>query len=308
MSKRVTVLMGGFSAEREVSLRSGAAAAAALEKAGYAVATIDVRRDARTLIAGIEASKPAVVFNALHGRFGEDGRVQGLLDIMGIPYTHSGMMASALAMDKPMAKRLFADAGIPVPDGKIVTRAEAEAGDVLPRPYVLKPLNEGSSVGVHIVKQGDNAQPLGGADWSFGEAVLAERFIPGREITVAVMGDRALGATEITSDRGFYDYTAKYAPGGSRHLVPAPLPKDDYAEALRLSLLAHQSLGCRGVTRADLRYDDTRKGEPGRFYLLEVNTQPGMTDTSLVPELAAHAGISFPDLVTWMVENARCDA
>lgn len=308
MSKRVTVLMGGFSAEREVSLRSGAAATAALEKAGYAVATLDVRREARTLVAGIEATKPAVVFNALHGRFGEDGRVQGLLDIMGIPYTHSGMLASALAMDKPVAKRLFADAGIPVPEGRVVTRVEASAADVLPRPYVLKPLNEGSSVGVHVVKQGDNADPLGGSEWTFGDQVLAERFIPGREITVAVMGDRALGVTEITSDRGFYDYTAKYAPGGSRHLVPAPLPPDIYAEAQRLAVLAHDTLGCRGVSRADLRYDDTRPGEPGRLYVLEVNTQPGMTDTSLVPELAAHAGISFPELVTWMVENARCDA
>jgi len=308
MSKRVTVLMGGFSAEREVSLRSGAAAAAALEKAGYAVSAIDVKRDVRALVAGIEATKPAVVFNALHGRFGEDGRIQGMLDIMGIPYTHSGMLASALAMDKPAAKRLYADAGIPVPEGRVVARAEAVQGDVLPRPYVLKPINEGSSVGVFIVKQGDNANPLAGSEWRYGETVLAERFIPGREITVAVMGDRALGATEITSDRGFYDYTAKYAPGGSRHLVPAPLPEDAYAEALRLSLLAHRTLGCRGVTRADLRYDDTRRGEPGRFYLLEINTQPGMTDVSLVPELAAHAGIGFPELVTWMVENARCDA
>jgi D-alanine-D-alanine ligase len=306
MAKRVTVLMGGFSAEREVSLRSGAAAAAALGKAGYAVAPIDVQRDAGGMIAGIESTKPAVVFNALHGRFGEDGRVQGMLDIMGIPYTHSGMLASALAMDKPVAKRLFADAGIPVPEGRVVTRAEASAGDVLPRPFVLKPVNEGSSVGVHIVYAGDNANPLG--EWSFGDQVLAERFVPGREITVAVMGDRALGVTEITSDRGFYDYTAKYAAGGSRHLLPAPLPKSAYDEAMRLSLLAHRTLGCRGVTRADLRYDDTRPGEPGRFYLLEINTQPGMTDTSLVPELAAHAGISFPELVTWMVENARCDA
>lgn len=307
MSKRVTVLMGGFSAEREVSLRSGAAAAAALEKAGYAVATIDVRRELRTLIAGLLATKPAVVFNALHGRFGEDGRIQGLLDIMQIPYTHSGMLASALAMDKPTAKRLFAAAGIPVPDGRVASRAEAAAGDVLPRPYVLKPLNEGSSVGVHIVRQGDNANPLAGDDWPFGEEVLAERFIPGREITVAVMGDRALGVTEITSDRGFYDYTAKYAPGGSRHLVPAPLADWEREEAQRLAILAHNALGCRGVTRADLRYDDTAPGRPGSFYLLEINTQPGLTDTSLVPEQAAHAGVSFPDLVSWMVENARCD-
>ncbi len=307
MSKRVVVLMGGFSAEREVSLNSGTAVAAALEAAGYAVATIDVRRDLRTLIAGLEATKPWVVFNALHGRFGEDGSIQGILDIMKIPYTHSGVLASSMAMDKPTARKMFASVGIPVAEGRVVHKSEVLAGDVLPRPYVLKPLNEGSSVGVHIVSEGGNAAPLGAEDWPFGEFVLAERFIPGREITVAVMGDRALGATEITSDRGFYDYTAKYTPGGSRHLVPAPLPPAVYEEALALGLKAHQSLGCRGLTRTDLRYDDTQPGQPGRLVALEINTQPGMTATSLVPELAAHAGIGFPELVTWMVENAQCD-
>lgn len=307
MSKRVVVLMGGFSSEREVSLASGAACAAALETAGYAVATIDVRRDLQTLVAGLEAAQPWAVFNALHGRYGEDGRVQSILDLMKIPYTHSGVLASALAMDKPAAKKVFAAAGIPVAEGRIVSKAEVLAGDVLPRPYVLKPLNEGSSVGVHIVKEGSNANPFAEEDWSFGDTVLAERFIPGREITVAVMGDRALGATEITSDRGFYDYEAKYAPGGSRHLVPAPLPPQAYDDALILALKAHQALGCRGVSRADLRYDDTQPDQPGRFYMLEVNTQPGMTQTSLVPELAAYAGMSFAELVTWMVENAKCD-
>jgi D-alanine-D-alanine ligase len=308
VSERIAVLMGGFSAEREVSLASGAAVAAALEVAGYAVATIDVRRDLMTLIGGLEAVAPKVVFNALHGRFGEDGRIQGVLDIMKLPYTHSGVLASALAMDKPAAKRVFAAVGIPVAEGRVVPRLEILKGDVLARPYVLKPLNEGSSVGVRIVRQGDNSDPFGEEDWPFGEQVLAESFIPGREITVAVMGDRALGATEITSDRGFYDYTAKYAPGGSRHLVPAPLPADAYQEALALALKAHQALGCRGVSRADLRYDDTEPGRPGRLVMLEVNTQPGMTPTSLVPELAAHAGLSFGQLVTWMVENAECDA
>lgn len=308
MSKRVVVLMGGFSAERAVSLASGAAVAAALETAGYAVATIDVRRDLQTLIAGIEMAAPVVVFNALHGRFGEDGRIQGVLDMMKIPYTHSGVLASALAMDKPAAKRIFAAAGIPVAEGRVVPKAEVLAGDVLPRPYVLKPLNEGSSVGVHIVHEGTNWTGFGPEEWPFGDYVLAERFIPGREITVAVMGDRALGATEISSDRGFYDYTAKYSPGGSRHLVPAPLPPQAYDDALILALKAHQALGCRGVSRADLRYDDTQEGQPGRFVMLEVNTQPGMTTTSLVPELAAFAGISFAELVTWMVENAKCDA
>jgi len=308
MNERIAVLMGGFSAEREVSLASGAAVAAALEGAGYAVATIDVRRDLMTLIGGLEAVAPKVVFNALHGRFGEDGRIQGVLDIMKLPYTHSGVLASALAMDKPAAKRVFAAVGIPVAEGRVVPRLEVLQGDVLARPYVLKPLNEGSSVGVRIVRQGDNSNPFGEEDWPFGDQVLAESFIPGREITVAVMGDRALGATEITSDRGFYDYTAKYAAGGSRHLVPAPLPADAYQEALALALKAHQALGCRGVSRADLRYDDTEPGRAGRFVMLEVNTQPGMTPTSLVPELAAHAGLSFGQLVTWMVENAECDA
>lgn len=307
MSKRVAVLMGGFSVEREVSLKSGAAAAAALERAGYAVATMDVRRDARILVAGLEAIQPDVVFNALHGRYGEDGAVQGVLDIMKLPYTHSGLLASALAMNKPAAKALFAAAGIPVAESRVVHKNEILKGDVMARPYVLKPLNEGSSVGVHIVREGDNARPLNENDWPFGEWVMAERFIPGREVTVAVMGDRPLGVTEIVSDRDFYDYTAKYSTGGSRHLVPAPLPEADFAEAQRLALLAHQCLGCRGVSRADLRYDDTRPGEPARFYMLEVNTQPGLTETSLVPEQAAHAGIPFEELMTWMVENAQCD-
>ena len=306
--KRIVVLMGGFSAERAVSLNSGAAVTGALEKAGYAVATIDVRRDPRTLVAGLEAAKPDVVFNALHGRFGEDGSIQGLLDIMRIPYTHSGVLASALAMDKSMARNVFAANELPIAEGKVVHKSEILAGDVLPRPYVLKPLNEGSSVGVHIVRDGGNADPFDGEGWTFGDFVLAERFVPGRELSVAVMGDRALGAIEITSDRGFYDYTAKYTPGGSRHLVPAPLSPEAYAEALSLGLRAHKALGCRGVSRTDLRYDDTVPGQAGRFVVLEVNTQPGMTATSLVPELAAHAGINFPELLTWMVENARCDA
>lgn len=306
MSKRVAVLMGGFSSEREVSLASGAACAGALEAAGYAVATLDVRRDAQTLVAGLLAIKPDVVFNALHGRHGEDGSVQGLLDIMKIPYTHSGLLASAMAMDKPTAKKMFAAAGLPVAEEMIVRKEEVLAGHVMAPPYVIKPINEGSSVGVHIVKDSDNASPLAGEDWPFGDWVMVERFIPGRELTVAVMGDRALSVTEITSDRGFYDYDAKYKPGGSRHIVPAPLPEADFAEAQRLAVEAHKCLGCRGVSRADFRYDDT--GATPKFYLLEVNTQPGMTATSLVPEQAAAAGISLPELVTWMVENAKCDA
>ena len=303
MSKRVTVLMGGASAEREVSLRSGAAAATALADAGYTVTTLDVGRDPAQLAAQIVASKADVVFNALHGRFGEDGCVQGVLDLMAVPYTHSGLLASAAAMDKAFARRLFATAGIPVAEGRVVAKGEPAP---LPRPYVVKPINEGSSVGVYIVREGSTLSPLD--SWPFdSDHVLVEAFIPGRELTVAVMGDRALGVLEITSERGFYDYEAKYAAGGSRHLMPAPLPEADYAEACRLAVAAHQVLGCRGVSRTDLRYDDTQAGVAPRLYVLEVNTQPGMTATSLVPEIAAHSGIAFPDLVRWMVENATCD-
>lgn len=303
MSKRVTVLMGGASAEREVSLRSGTAAATALTEAGYAVAKVDVTRDPAAMVRDVLASSPDVVFNALHGRFGEDGCVQGVLNLLGIPYTHSGLLASAAAMDKAFARGMFQSAGIPVAEGHVVRKGEASP---IRRPYVVKPLNEGSSFGVYIVK-GGSICPL--AEWPFeGDEVLVEAFIPGRELTVAVMGDRALGALEITSDRGFYDYEAKYAPGGSRHLMPAPLRKDYYDEALRLALLSHQVLGCRGVSRTDLRYDDTQPGKSPKLYVLEVNTQPGMTATSLVPEIAAHCGISFPELVRWMVENAACDA
>ncbi len=305
MSRRVTVLMGGASAERAVSLNSGAAAARALERAGYAVTVLDIGRDPAQLARRIGESKPDVVFNALHGRFGEDGCVQGLLNMMGLPYTHSGLLASAAAMDKAFSRRIFAASDIPVAAGKVVRKGEIE-GDPLPRPYVVKPLNEGSSVGVHIVRAGDDRSPL--TDWPFdGDRVLVEEFVPGREITVAVLGGRALGALEITSDRGFYDYEAKYAPGGSRHLMPAPLAKADYDEACRLAEEAHRVLGCRGVTRTDLRYDDTVPGRPPRLLVLEINTQPGMTDTSLVPEIAAHAGMDFPALVHWMVENAACD-
>ena len=301
--KRVTVLMGGFSAEREVSLVSGAEVAKGLRAAGYRVATVDVQRDVARLVAALQP-RPDVVFNALHGRYGEDGCVQGVLDIMGIAYTHSGLLASALAMDKPTAKRLFAAAGIPCPEGRVVERAELRGGDVMARPYVVKPINEGSSVGVRIVRDGDN-RPAD-TDWPGGNQVLVERYIPGRELTVGVMGDRPLAVTELRPETGFYDYRAKYTAGKATHLIPAPLPAAAYDEAMRLSLLAHQTLGCRGVSRADLRYDDTAGG-PGRLYLLEVNTQPGMTPISLLPEQAAHVGMTFTELVTWMVENAQCD-
>ena len=299
--RRVAVLYGGFSREREVSLVSGNAAARALAEKGLEVTRIDVNRDMGALVSSLSAAAPDVVFNALHGRYGEDGCVQGLLDMMAIPYTNSGRLASAIAMDKPTAKRMFAAAGIPVAEERIVTIAEAEAGDVMPRPYVLKPINDGSSVGVKIIRQGDNRPPLRDVA-AEDELIMAERFIPGREVTVAVMGDRALAVTEIVTERAFYDYDAKYAPGGSKHILPAALPRALYDEALRLSLVAHRALGCRGVSRADLILEDDT------FCMLEVNTQPGLTPTSLVPEQAAHIGMSFADLMVWMVENAQCDA
>jgi D-alanine-D-alanine ligase len=300
MTKRVAVLMGGWSSEREVSLVSGTAVARALGEAGYDVLLIDVARDPADLLARL-TPRPDVVFNALHGRWGEDGTIQGLLDILAIPYTHSGLLASALAMHKPSAKLVFERAGIPVAEHVVVGREALAEGEPMPRPYVIKPLNEGSSVGVRIVRNGDNLSPLG-VEWGFGDTVMVERFIPGREFTVAVMGGRPLAVTEITTERGFYDYDAKYAPGGSRHVIPAQVDPEIYDEAMALALRAHQALGCRGVSRADLRYDGRQ------LYMLEVNTQPGMTPTSLVPEQAAYVGISFPDLVAWMVENAECDA
>jgi D-alanine-D-alanine ligase len=299
--RRVAVLYGGFSKEREVSLVSGKGAGEALTAKGLDVTMIDVRRDMAGLVRGIETAKPDVVFNALHGRFGEDGCIQGLLDMMDIPYTNSGRMASAVAMDKPAAKKIFASVGIPVPEERVVTRAEAERGDLMERPYVVKPVNEGSSVGVKIVMKGSNHPPLDDLGLADDDLVMAERFIPGREVTVAIMGDRALAVTEITTARDFYDYQAKYATGGSQHILPAPLSRDLYDRAMSLSLAAHRALGCRGVSRADLRLDGND------FYMLEVNTQPGLTPTSLVPEQAIHVGMSYGDLVLWMVEHAQCD-
>ncbi|HJO74736.1 MAG TPA: D-alanine--D-alanine ligase [Rhodospirillales bacterium] len=301
MNKRVAVLMGGWSAEREVSLVSGAAVSKSLNDAGMTVTSIDVQRDMGALMTRL-FPRPDAVFNALHGRFGEDGCVQGVLDILDIPYTHSGLLASALAMDKPMAKKLFADAGIPVAEHKIATRDEIMAGDLIDRPYVVKPLNEGSSVGVHIVLEGDVEPLFNDTGWPYGDRVMVEKFIPGRELTVSVMSDRALGVTEIKTGREFYDYEAKYEDGGSHHVVPADIDAAVAEEAMRLAVLAHQTLGCRGVSRADFRNDGNE------LYLLEINTQPGMTPTSLVPEQAAYANISFQELVVWMVDNAECDS
>lgn len=305
MAKSVAVLMGGLSGEREVSLVSGRNVAAALEAAGYRTRTLDVDGDIAALVAAL-TPPPDAVFNALHGRFGEDGRIQGLLEWLRIPYTHSGVLASALAMNKPAAKSLYRQAGIRCSEHAIASRAAVAAGDPIDRPYVVKPLDEGSSIGVCVVAEDTDLAALPCDRWPREETVMVERFVPGREITAAVMGDRALGAMEIRFASGFYDYRAKYTEGAAEHLMPAPLPDDVHAEVLGAALAAHRALGCRGVSRADLRYDDTIGGPEG-VHLLEVNTQPGMTPGSLVPEIAAHAGIDFTSLVSWMVEHASCD-
>ncbi len=306
---RVAVLYGGISAEREVSLASGRQVIAALREAGFDVTAIEVGADLRAVLAALDPA-PDAVFNALHGRFGEDGAIQGVLDWLGIPYTHSGVRASSLAMDKAAAKAVFAAAGLPVARGRVVEMAEmAEMADAdpMPRPYVIKPLNEGSSVGVSIIRDGDNRRADVAKNWRFGPTAMVEEYVPGRELTVGVMGDRPLAVTEVAPRQGFYDYEAKYAEGGSHHVVPARVHPDTTARALDMALAAHRALGCRGATRADFRYDDTA-GEPGRLVLLEVNTQPGLTPTSLLPEQAAHLGISFPRLCAWMVEHAACRA
>ena len=304
---RIAVLMGGPSAEREVSLVSGAACAKALAALGHDVFTVDVGHDLAAVVTELAAKEPDVAFNALHGRFGEDGCIQGVLELLRIPYTHSGVLASALAMDKPTARKLFMQAGLACAEGRVCTRAEVTSGHVMAPPYVIKPLNEGSSVGVEIVFEGDDVPPA--RNWPFGDMVLVERYIPGREVQVAVMGERALGAIEIRPKGRFYDYEAKYTEGKADHLMPAPIGDKAYAEALRIGATAHAALGCRGVTRTDLRYDDTSaasRDAMGRFVVLEVNTQPGMTPLSLVPEIAAHVGIGFGQLVSWMVEDASC--
>ena len=299
MNGHVAVLMGGWSKEREVSLVSGAAVATALKDTGFQVTEIDVHQDAAALLTQLYPI-PDKVFNALHGRFGEDGCVQGFLNILGVPYTHSGVLASALAMDKPMSKRVFKEVGIKVADHQILTREQLSQTVFGSKPHVIKPLNEGSSVGVNIIFEGDSYTPTE-KEWPFGSHVMAEQYIPGRELTVAVMGERALGVTEIKTGHLFYNYDAKYSDGGSIHQVPAQLPQDIYDEAMRISVLAHKTLGCRGISRADMRYDGKD------LYLLEVNTQPGMTPTSLVPEQASYANISFENLVVWLVEHAECD-
>jgi D-alanine-D-alanine ligase len=302
--KRIAVLMGGRSAEREVSLSSGRGVMKALAEEGFDPVMVDPGDNPGDQLF---QARPDAVFNALHGRFGEDGTVQGLLELMRIPYTHSGVLASALAMHKERTKEVYRAAGLPVVRSLVVDRKLAAASHLMEPPYVVKPVNEGSSVGVFIIRKGDNRPPaeLGSDSWTLSNEMMVEEFVPGRELTVSVMGDKPLGVTEIVTDLEFYDYEAKYAAGGSRHIIPAQVPGKANAEAMELAVAAHKALGCRGVTRTDFRYDDT--GTTPRLILLETNTQPGMTPTSLVPEQAAHIGISYAKLCRWMVEDASCD-
>ena len=303
--KHVAVLLGGFSSERPVSLSSGNACANALEAEGYRVTRIDVGRDIAQVLADL---RPDVAFNALHGPFGEDGTIQGILEYLALPYTHSGVLASALAMNKEQAKLVAKAAGIPVAESKVVNRFTIRDKHPMQPPYVVKPVNEGSSFGVVIVKEGQSHPPqiITSPDWKYGDIVMVERFIHGRELTCAVMGDVALGVTDIIPvGHSFYDYDSKYVVGGSKHVCPAKISPNIYQKILTLALKAHQAIGCRGVSRSDFRYDD-RHSENGEIIWLEVNTQPGMTPTSLVPEIAAQAGHSFGDLLSWMVEDASC--
>jgi D-alanine-D-alanine ligase len=299
----VAVLMGGWSAERKVSLSSGEACSNALRKSGFNVVPIDVKRD--TIHSILLDLKPHVAFNALHGKWGEDGCASAMLESLSIPYTHSGVLASALAMHKEKSKIIFRDAGIPVAEGKLVELEVAASSHPMAIPYVVKPVNEGSSVGVYIISHANNGPASSILDQRelFGSHAMVEKFIPGRELTCAVIGGVALGVIDIVPSVGFYDYNAKYLQGGSQHILPADIPNDVYRKIQQLSIRAHQALDCRGVTRADFRYDDT-PGSDGELVLLELNTQPGMTGTSLVPEMAAHAGHSFEELVTWMVNDA----
>ncbi len=303
-SIHVAVLKGGWSSERDVSLVSGKACGDALVGEGFHVTQIDVGHDVADVLSALA---PDVAFNGLHGTWGEDGCVQGILEVLEIPYTHSGVLASALAMDKPLSKNVFTAAGLPCEESLVVKRGVAAASHQMEPPYVVKPLADGSSVGVFIVREGSERPPaaLSADDWRFGDEVMIEKYVPGRELTVAVMGGRALGVTEILSATDFYDYDAKYKEEGSRHIIPADIPSEIESSAKDIAEKAHAALGCRGVSRADFRYDDTGSA-PGRLILLEINTQPGMTPTSLVPEQAVHTGLSFGGLVRWMVEDASC--
>jgi len=302
MTKHVAVLKGGWSVERAVSLVSGAAVAEALRGEGYQVSEIDVTPD---VIQSLTALKPDVAFNALHGRWGEDGCMQGVLEILQIPYSHSGVAASAVAMDKILAKNLFRAADIPCAQDHLVTVQELFAKDPLPRPFVVKPYNEGSSVGVVVVREKDDLSPSYPGPWQDNALVMTEAYLPGRELTVTVMDGRALAVTELRPRQGFYDYDAKYVEGKTDHIIPAQLDSQTSGRIMAYAEQAHKILGCRGITRSDFRLDDSPGGD-GVAYILEINTQPGMTPLSLVPEQARHKGIKFGQLVSWMVEDASC--
>lgn len=301
--KTVAVLMGGWSDEREVSNSSGRMISDALEDCGYNVKRIDVTRDIQSFLNHL-TPRPDIVFNSLHGRWGEDGRIQSILDILEIPYTYSGVLSSAICMDKGVARNILMSHGLHCAEGFIAKASDILENEPMSRPYVLKPLQEGSSVGVRIINSDEDLNAWK-EQWRFGQHVLVERYIPGKEIHVAVMGDRALGAIEIRPKKGFYDYEAKYTEGKADHVMPADLEKSCYDEVLNLALKAHKALQCEGVSRVDFRFDNVNEN-PGKFYVLEVNTQPGMTPLSLVPEIAAHAGISFKELLQWMIENPKC--
>lgn len=304
MKKKVAVLMGGFSVEREVSLSSAQGVLKALHELGHEPIPIDVTRDMKVFIENLETHKPDVVLNILHGRWGEDGCIQGLLEMLGVSYSHSGVLGSALSMNKVVARKICQFKGIRVPEAQVLKLSDVCAGRVMKRPYVIKPIGEGSSLGVHLILNEQTPLP-NPEDWPFEDEVLVERYIPGREIQVAVMGDKAIGAIEIRTPNGFYDYEAKYTDGKAVHLMPAPIHTDIYEQVLEWAEKAHRALECRGITRSDFRYDDT-EGEPGTLYYLETNPQPGLTPLSLVPEIAAHQGMTYAQLVQWMVEDASC--
>lgn len=303
--KRVAVLMGGISSEREISLQSGQGVLQALNEAGYSAFPIDLTHNLDEFVHILMREKPDVVFNALHGKYGEDGCVQGILNLLQIPYTHSGVAASAIAMNKHLAKKIASNAGLMVASEKMIEKRDILECDPIPMPYVIKPNNEGSSVGVFIIKTPNEKKKMISA-WSFDNPVMMEEYIPGVEISVAVSDEKALGVVEIVPQSGFYDFTNKYAQGGAEHIIPARIPEAIYNKAMHQAFLLHKELGCRGVSRSDFRYDNTDGQD--RLVFLEINTNPGMTPVSLVPELAKYQGISYKDLVVWLVERAKCDA
>lgn len=304
MKKKVAVLMGGFSVEREVSLSSAQGVLQAVQELGHEAIPLDVTRDMAKLVESLSTHKPDVVLNILHGRWGEDGCIQGLLEMMHIPYSHSGVLGSALAMNKVVARNICQINGIRVPEGRVAKLSDVCAGRVMDPPFVIKPIGEGSSIGVYVIF--DETTPLPKPEeWTFENEVLVERYIPGREIQVAVLDGKAIGAIELKTDNLFYDYEAKYTNGKAVHLMPAPIHEEAYTQVLDWAAKAHRALECRGVSRSDFRYDDT-KGEPGQLYYLETNPQPGLTPISLVPDIVAHVGMSYTQLVQWMIEDASC--